>query len=88
MKKLNVKVCVCTQCVMNGAMEIVESIESLQELKTQLRFGTAIDVDAHKCLCDGKSADVSPLVIINGERLEKATSEAVMSKIISLISKE
>ena len=30
MKRLDVKVCVCTQCVMNGAMEIVESIESLQ----------------------------------------------------------
>lgn len=87
MKRLEVKVCVCTQCVMNGAMEIVESIESLQELKTQLRFGTAIEVAAQECLCDPSGGDTSPLVVINGERLERATSEAVMSKIIALISK-
>lgn len=87
MKKLVVKVCVCTQCVMNGAMEIVESIESLQELRTQLRLGTSIEVDAHQCLCNHETGDVSPLVIVNGERIEKATSESVMSKIISKISK-
>ena len=88
MKRLEVKVCVCTQCVMNGAMEIVESIESLQELKNQLRFDTSVDVNAGECLCDHAKGDFSPLVIVNGERIEKATSEMVMSRILAMSAKE
>lgn len=89
MKKLEVKVCVCTNCVMNGALDLVDSIESLQKLKTQLRFGAAVKVNATESLCAEHShGDQSPLVIINGEKIEKATSEIVMSKIISMISKE
>ncbi len=83
MKRLEVKVCVCTQCVMNGAMDIVESVESLQKLKAQLRFNAAIKVTADECLCHKEEGDCSPLVIVNGERIEKATSEMVMSKIIA-----
>lgn len=88
MKRLEVKVCVCAQCVMNGAMDIVESVESLKMLKNQLRFNASIKVSANECLCDKSHEDMSPLVIINGERMEKATSETVMSKIISIVSKE
>lgn len=88
MKRLEVKVCVCTQCVMNGAMDIVEAVESLQKLKTQLRFGSSIKVEANECLCDKADGDVSPLIFVNGERLEKATSEIVMSRVIALASKE
>lgn len=87
MQKLEVKVCVCTQCVMNGAMDIVESIEGLQKLKNQLRFNMTIKVSANECLCE-KGDDVAPLVTINSERIEKATSEIVTAKIISLISKK
>ena len=88
MKRLEVKVCVCAQCVMNGAMDIVESVESLKMLKNQLRFNASIKVSANECLCDKSHKDTSPLVIINDERMEKATSEMVMSKIISIVTKE
>lgn len=84
MKRLDVKVCVCTQCVMSGAMDIVESIESLQKLKTQLRFNSAINIIADKRICEKDSVDISPLVVINDEKVEKATSETVTAKIISL----
>ncbi|MEG0691794.1 MAG: hypothetical protein RR444_01805 [Oscillospiraceae bacterium] len=88
MKSLEVKVCVCTHCVMNGAMDIVESIESLQKLKTQLRFNTAVKVLANECLCDKmEHGDCSPLVYVNGEVLANATSETVTAKIISIIAK-
>ncbi len=87
MKRLEVRVCACTQCIMNGAMDIVESIESLQKLKNQLRFDATIKVIANECLCDKAGHDVSPLVIINSERIEKATSDIVTAKIISMISK-
>lgn len=88
MKRLEVNVCVCTQCVMNGAMDIVEAIESLQKLKTQLRFNASVKVNASESLCDRESGDVSPLVIINHERLERVTSEQVMAKIISMVSRD
>ncbi|MCI8407255.1 MAG: hypothetical protein HFE43_09755 [Oscillospiraceae bacterium] len=87
MKRLEVRVCVCTQCVMNGAMDIVEAVESLQKLKNQLRFNASVKVSANERICD-KDADasVSPLVIVNGERLEGATCDQVMSRIISSVS--
>ena len=89
MKRLEVKVCMCTHCIMNGAMDIVESVESLQKLKTQLRFGASIKVNAGESLCEGaEKGTVSPLVYLNDERVERATSEMVMSKIIAMISKE
>lgn len=87
MQRLDVRVCACTQCIMNGAMDIAESIENLQKLKNQLRFNMTIRVIANECLCDKEHSDASPLVIINSERIEKATSDHVMAKIISLVSK-
>lgn len=86
MKKLEVKVCACTQCIMNGAMDIVESIESLQKLKNQMRFNTSVKVIANECLCDKSAAEDQSIVVeINGERYEKATPEGIASKIISII---
>ncbi|MFZ2537631.1 MAG: hypothetical protein WAX04_01865 [Oscillospiraceae bacterium] len=88
MKSLEVKVCVCTHCVMNGAMDIVESIEGLQKLKCQLRFNTAVKISANECLCDKvEHGERSPLVCVNGEYLYNATSETVTAKIISIIAK-
>ena len=44
MKKITVEVCACTQCVLNGAMHIIESIESLKKLKVQLRMNAQIAI--------------------------------------------
>ena len=33
MKKIHVEVCVCTACVMNGSVDLMESVESLRELR-------------------------------------------------------
>ena len=82
MKKQEIKVCVCTQCVLNGAMDIVESIESLQKLKSQLRLNTSIKVIADESFCDKSKKNISPVVSIDGEILENATSEMVTAHII------
>lgn len=58
-------------CVMNGALEIAESVKSLQKLKNQLRFDTAVRVNATEKLCKGTNTDVSPLVVVGGEVIEK-----------------
>lgn len=86
MKRLDVRVCVCTECIMNGAMDIVESIEGLQKLKSQLRFNATINAIANERICTADNRDVSPLVVVNGEQIEKATSETVTAKIITLVS--
>lgn len=88
MKRLEVKVCACAQCIMNGAMDIVESIESLQKLKNQLRFNATIKVSADEALCNKSSGDSSPLVMFDGEIIEKCTSEMITAKIISNIAKK
>ncbi len=88
MKKLTVTVCVCTECVMNGAIDLIESIESLNKLKVQLRLNTQIDVQTSKCIGEPKHGDKSPMVEINGEYIENANAETVMAKIIALTSKD
>ena len=56
MKKVEVKVCVCTACVMNGSVEIMESVESLRHLREQMEDGDMIQgkreliVATDKCL--------------------------------------
>ena len=56
MKKIQVKVCVCTACVMNGSVEIMESVESLRDLREQMEEGCTaeehevLEIATDKCL--------------------------------------
>lgn len=88
MKRADVQVCVCSECMLNGSMDIIESIESLGKLKSQLKLNVQINVDTAKCIGEPKHGDKSPVVSINGEIFEHATSENIMSYIISLSSKD
>ena len=87
MKRADVEVCVCTECMLNGSMDIIESIESLGKLKSQLKLNTQIQVETSKCIGEAKHGNKSPVVSVNGKIFEKATSENIMSYIISLNSK-
>ncbi|WMJ22187.1 NAD(P)H-dependent oxidoreductase subunit E [Paludicola sp. MB14-C6] len=87
MKTIKVKVCACTHCILNGAMDIVESIESLSLLKNEIRLNAKIEIIANECLCDSVNKGQSPLVVLDNELIEKATSEIVTAKIISSITK-
>ena len=44
MKKISLEVCVCTECVMMGSMEIIDAIEGLKSLETDLYQDLDIDV--------------------------------------------
>lgn len=68
---------------MMGAMDIMESIEGLKNLKQQLRLKAQIEVKPCKCMGDCKNGNLAPIVKINDEIITRATSEAVMAKIIS-----
>lgn len=84
MKKLTVEVCACNECIMMGAMEIMENIESLKKLKIQLRLNAQIDLIMNKRVCGDLGENVCPVVVINGEVITNANPETVMEKIIKL----
>jgi NADH:ubiquinone oxidoreductase subunit E len=94
MKKVEVKVCVCTACVMNGSVEIMESVESLRHLREQMEDGDMIQgkreliVATDKCLGGVSHEADSPMVEVNGKVFTKADSESVMSYIIDCFKEE
>ena len=87
-KKIKVEVCSGTQCVMMGAMDIVASIQSLSSLKQQLRLDRKIHIVTSKCFGLCKEGKCGPFVRVDGELIENADSESVMSHIISIVNKK
>ena len=87
MKSIKVTVCVCTHCIMNGAMDIIESVESLKKLKYEIRHNAKIGVDTEVLHTEHDHTASCPEVKIDGEVIERATNEQVMSKILSIIRK-
>ncbi len=83
MQKLTVQVCVCPECVMNGAMDIMEAIESLNKLKVQLSLHASVNIIPRAHLGEEDHGSKSPLVIVNNELIENANAETVMSKILT-----
>ena len=84
MKKVNLEVCVCTECVMMGSMEIIDAIDGLGSLETDMYKELDISVKTSNSVCAPKKPHVSPVVKINGERFEKANSAIIMAKISEL----
>lgn len=95
MKKVQVEVCVCTACVMNGSVDIMDSVESLRDLRQQMNDGIEpvqprgeIEVTTSKCLGDKPHQEDSPMVAINGKVFPKADAESVMSYIVDCLREE
>lgn len=92
MKRIDIDVCVCTECVMNGAMNIIESIDGLKEM---LEEGTdeydsdiELAVNPVKCLGESKHGIKSPIVSIDGSMHENVSNETVMAAIMDIIKKD
>lgn len=88
MKKVNVEICACNRCIMMGAMDIRESVESLKKLKVQLRLNTQVDVVMEKRICKGLGDEISPVVSINGDIMTHATPQSVMEQVIKLTQRD
>ncbi|MBQ8589425.1 MAG: hypothetical protein IJ486_03120 [Firmicutes bacterium] len=84
MKTIDVKVCACTTCVMNGSMFLANSIEGLSKVKAKLGIDADITVEMCKGIGPDNHSDVAPVASVNGEVIEKAKSEIVMEKIVDL----
>ena len=84
MKTIDVKVCACTACVMNGSMSLCNSVEGMKKVKDQLGIDADIQVEMCKCVGEQGHSDKAPVVSINGEVIHEAMSEIVMEKITEL----
>ena len=86
MENLNIEICVGTKCIMNGAMDIIQSIENLKEISGELseEYNTNIEINITtvKCLEEGNHDCNSPRVSINGEIFNNTNSETIMARII------
>lgn len=82
MKELKVEICVCTECVMKGAMELADSVEGLKKVKQHLGYEGEIHIDMDKCLGEAKHGEDSPLIAVDGELIRNANSETVMEIIV------
>ena len=73
MKKIHVEVCVCTACVMNGSVDLMESVESLRELRGQMEEGFMtepqgeLEITTNKCLGGVPHQEDSPVVAVEGK---------------------
>lgn len=88
MKVLHVDVCTCAECVMNGCMDIVDAIESLKKLKSDVKIKTQIIVSTKPCVGDALHYDKSPIVSVGKKIIEHANAQTVMSQIMELTSKD
>ncbi|MGB4589591.1 MAG: hypothetical protein WBI17_10215 [Clostridiaceae bacterium] len=91
-KVLDVRICMCNECVMNGAVDIMESLEKMDEVSAEIKetFNVEIKLNliSDKCIGESKHGNFSPRVSIEGKTFNNADSQTVMEEIIASMSKE
>lgn len=89
MDKIIVEVCVGTHCTMMGAMNIIDSIHSLEEIQQEVG-GTACEIEVRPTPCMElcRQGIQGPVVRVNGDLMHGAESEDVMAAIMALCPKE
>ncbi len=84
MKKIVIDVCFGSQCTLMGAMDIVDAIEVLKNLRGDKRVKADICVNTCKCSKECGEKDKAPIVFVNGEKICEATTETVTAKIYEI----
>ncbi len=82
MKTILVQICFGTHCTMMGAMDILESVHGMKEEIHDYN----IQVEIVKCFGDCK-ADHAPVVIVDQQRLNSATTDQVMARIMEVAAR-
>lgn len=81
--KTIVEICACSKCVLNGSLQLVESVESLQGLRETLGLTKEIVVST-PMLCDKHTQLQNyPTVTVDGVVVKNPKSETIMSMIIT-----
>lgn len=91
-KVLDVKICVCNECVLNGALEIMESLEKMDEVAEEIKESFDVEIKLNlisdSFIGDSKHGSLSPRVSLGGKIIDNADSQTVMEEIIASMSKE
>jgi NADH:ubiquinone oxidoreductase subunit E len=80
-----VEVCVGTHCTMLGAMNIIDAVHSLDEIRQSLGDACedcTVEVKAISCLNLCKNGENGPFVKVDGQLISQAESESVMAAIM------
>lgn len=85
---MKIKVCVGSSCTLLGSMGILDQIDDLKDIISEDAdnyYDEELEVEAIKCLgyCKETQEKVAPVVVIDGDIMFKATSQAVMEKIVN-----
>jgi len=84
MTTILVEVCAGTQCTIMGAMDIINAVEGLRELRQEIGPDCEIEVRPVPCNHACNNGPDAPVVIINGELMRKTDSESVMERIFEI----
>ena len=83
MHRILVEVCAGTHCTMMGAMNMIDAIHSLAEIREEMGSACRVEVKPVPCLGNCKLPSVrGPIVRVEGELIENAQSEDVMARIL------
>lgn len=82
MEKIVVEVCAGTHCTMMGAMNIMDAVASLNEIRPPMAPYCDVEVRPVKCMKLCKDGAHGPMVMVSGTLIERAESDAVMAAII------
>ena len=85
---MKIKVCVGSNCMFLGSLNILDQIENLNDIilgDNEFYRDEPIEVEAVKCLglCKVTEDNIAPIVMIDGEPMFRASSQLVMEKILS-----
>ncbi len=85
MEKVKVKICAGTACFVMGAPQV-----QALEFSAPEDLADKIEITEVRCMnhCNKGGYNKGPFVEVNGELIEEATLEKVVSKIRELIAKE
>lgn len=89
---MKLKICAGSNCTLLGSLSILDQIDDLKEIISEDADNYSdegIEVEVIKCLgyCKETKEQVAPVVVIDGEPMFNATSQAVMEKVVKKIRK-
>lgn len=90
---MKVQVCIGTKCSFYGATNILDSLEDLQASLHEfpgVKEDAELELELIPCAggCKGKDGKIAPLVFVEDERIERASSPVVMEKIMAHLTAE
>ena len=83
---MKVEVCCGSKCTMMGADNIINNLEQLKDdILPTMEIKEDFELEVVLINCPGtckEEENVSPLVIIDGEMVKKASSQTIMARVI------